>query len=418
MDSSATPAQANVLEPVIEQATEHIDSASEQELAAAVGLPLLAVAIGLLCGRWLARKWHGKTADIIRPLLLPMLGLLLTGLAFAAFKGLGLSPVVLPFVSKLMLAWLAMRAVFMMTSREMAGWFVALVIVPITSLHLLGLWDPLVGLMQSVEFSLGKVNLNLYMVLKAVVGIVAMFWLTGFIAKTVDRRLKRLRGLHANNRALIVKIAQVVLYFVLFLVIMQIVGIDPTALTVFGGALGVALGFGLQKTASNFVSGMILLFEKSIEVGDVIELQDGTMGNVRRTSTRYTLLEMHDGKEILIPNEEFIIQRVTNWTLSHSKGRIDIFVPLPFDADLEKARMLMLAAAKNHPKCLSAPLPICVVNRFVEGMVELQLVFWIGDMHEGRLEVKGEVSLAIWHALRENDMRLGHPQRGWWEHGA
>ncbi len=415
-----TPLQTNALAPVFEQASMLLDSATQQEIVTAFALPLLAVFLGLRLGRLFNRlsktNWQTRFAAFITPLLVPGFALLFTSIALAVFKGVGTTPLILPFVIKVMVAWLAMRTVILLNEREIAGWFIALVIIPVTLLHLLDLWEPLVTVMETVEFSLGKkIHLNLYLVLKTLAALIALFWLGGFVTKTTDRRLKKMRGLHASNRALILKLFQIIIYFVIFIAVLQTMGIDITALSFFGGAFGVALGFGLQKIASNFVCGIIMLFEKSVDIGDVIELADGTMGIVRRTSARYTLIEMNDSKEILIPNEEFINQRVLNWTHSHSRGRAEIIIQIAFDADVEKARLLMLEAATKHPKCLATPKPMCLISKFPEGNVELTLYFWVADMVDGRLEPRGEVSLAIWKAFRANKIEAAPPQRVIWK---
>jgi small-conductance mechanosensitive channel len=272
--------------------------------------------------------------------------------------------------------------------------------------------DEAVSALSSVSFTLGSVTLNLYGVLKSLLAFGLLIWFVGWLVHKLERRLRRVRGLHVSNRALILKFFQIFLYFVVFVAAMQMMGINLTALSVFGGALGVGLGFGLQKIASNFVSGIILLFEKSVELGDLIELHDGTSGFVRHTGARYTLLEMQDGREIMIPNEEFISQRVVSWTHSNAQGRVEVIIHLDVNTDIVRARQLMLEAAKAHPKTLRDPAPVCFVNRFIEGTVEMQLFFWIGDMVDGRLEPKSDVLTKIWQLFREEKIIVSFPQRG------
>ena len=407
------------LTPVLQDIATLLERATSTELLLATALPLLSLLIAIRLSRWFHQlprtTFRARIADYAVPLLTPALSLIFMGIGLGILKGLSVTPLFLPFLIKVLLAWLAMRVVILVSSREIAGWFIALVIIPVTALELLGLWNPLVTLMQEVKFHIGKTEFDLYLVLKTIVAVIALFWVASFLTRLTERRLRRMRHLHASNRALILKIFQIFLYFVVFVVGLQAVGVDITALSFFGGALGVALGLGLQKTASNFVSGIILLFEKSVEIGDVVELADGSSGMVRQTSTRYTLIEMIDGKEVLIPNEELINQRVINWTHSHARGRVEIILQVAFTADIEKARAIMLECAIAHDKCLTTPKPMCIYSRFPEGNVEITLYFWIADMADGRLEPRSDVIHAIWQRFRTEGIETAPPQRILWE---
>ena len=189
------------------------------------------------------------------------------------------------------------------------------------------------------------------------------------------------------------------------------IGLDLTTLTVFGGALGIGLGFGLQKIASNFISGLILLLERSVEQDDLIELPDGTSGFVRRSSARYTLIETFDGKEILIPNEDFITNRVTNWTLSSTKARIQINLGVAYGSDIEQAQELILQAAREHPRCIEDPEPQCFLLNFGDSSVDFTLLFWVENVVDGRWAPQSEVMFAIWRKFREHGIEIPFPQR-------
>jgi len=352
-----------------------------------------------------------KLTDFIAPLLSSMLSVLLILTAIALFRARGIDIFILPFAAKLAVSWAAIRAVTLLNTRRSAGWFIVLVIIPITLLHLFGWWEGVTSAMREIKFTVGTVSLNLFLILKGITAIVLLQWLASFSVRVTERRLNRIPDLRASNRTLVLKIFQIVLYCFLFLVAMQVLGINLTALSVFGGALGVGLGFGLQKIASNFGSGIILLFEKSIEVDSIIELADGTTGFVRQTYARYTLLEMLDGKEVLIPNEEFISQRTISWSHSHTKARVEIIAVVGFNEDIKKAKDLMLECAKAHPKCIKTPAPNCHITAFVDHGVELRLYFWIADVVDGRIEPKSEVMMAILMAFRENGIVIPYPQR-------
>ena len=253
--------------------------------------------------------------------------------------------------------------------------------------------------------------MSVYGALRAGLTLALLFWIAAIVSDIIEKRLGKVRRLRAATRTLLTKIIQIALYFVVFLMAMNVVGIDLTALTVFSGALGIGLGFGLQKIASNFISGLILLMEKSVEYGDLIELPDGTVGFVKKSAARYTLIETLDTKEILVPNEDFITNRVTNWTLSNPKGRVQIPVGVSYDSDIEKAQALILEAAREHSACIDEPAPQCFLRNFGDSSVDFVLHFWVGDVTKGRWGPQSEVMFEIWRKFKKNKIEIPFPQR-------
>jgi small-conductance mechanosensitive channel len=264
---------------------------------------------------------------------------------------------------------------------------------------------------EILSFTLGKTRISAYIVIKATLTVVMFFWVTGILSEFGEQRIKALNNIKESNKALITKIFQIVLYFLSFVVGLNFLGLDLTAFAIFGGAIGIGVGFGLQKITSNFISGLILLFEKSVEHNDLVELSDGTSGFIRHTGARYTLIENVQGKEIMIPNEDFITSRVTNWTYSNSKGRVEIKVGVSYDSDIEKAMALVLEAAKEHPRCLSIPEPNCFLREFADSSVNLLLFFWVADVTEGRYGPQSDVMLSIWKKFKANNIVIPYPQR-------
>ncbi|WP_339713718.1 mechanosensitive ion channel domain-containing protein [uncultured Sneathiella sp.] len=264
---------------------------------------------------------------------------------------------------------------------------------------------------DNFAFHLGEMRFSVYLLVKAVTIIIVLFWLVGIISEMLENRIKSIKRIRSSNRALIIKAIQIVIYFLAFLFVLGVLGIDLTALTVFSGALGIGIGFGLQKIASNFISGIILLFEKSVEEGDLIELGDGTSGFVRETGARYTRIETFNGHETMVPNEDFITNRVTNWTFSNSRGRVDINVGVAYGTDLDFAARLITEAAQEHPRCMDTPVAECFLVDFADSSVNFTLYFWVEDVAEGRIRPRSEVMFAIWRKFKENDIEIPFPQR-------
>jgi len=264
---------------------------------------------------------------------------------------------------------------------------------------------------ESLTFSFGGYEISAFKAVTAFLALVALVWLAAIISDFLEQRIIRIRNISRTNKVIWQKIVQILVYIIAFLVALDVLGIDLTALKVFGGALGIGLGFGLQKIASNFVSGLILLFEKSVELGDMVELSDGTFGFVRKTGARFTLIETFDGKEIMVPNEDFITNRVVNWTFSNTKARVEVPIGVSYGSDLDRVHEIILEAAKAHPRCLEDPQPICYLREFGDSSVNFLLHFWVGDVTLGRYAPQSEVMFDIWHKFKENRIEIPFPQR-------
>lgn len=260
-------------------------------------------------------------------------------------------------------------------------------------------------------FAVGDYKFTAFTIVKSLLSVVVLFWVTSILAGFGNNRIGHMRQLRPSTRVLFSKLFHIFIYTLAVVMALDVVGIKLTTLTIFGGALGIGLGFGLQKITSNFISGIILLVEKSIELDNLVELADGTTGYVRKTQARFTLLETFDGKEVLIPNEDFIINRVTNLTYSNKRGRVDTLIRVAYGSDIEKARDLILEAANEHPRCIQDPSPSCFLIQFNESSIDFQLYFWVADVTEGRLAPKSEVHFAIWRKFKLHDIKIPFPQR-------
>ncbi|WP_440957908.1 mechanosensitive ion channel family protein [Oceanicaulis sp. LC35] len=264
---------------------------------------------------------------------------------------------------------------------------------------------------ERLSFSTGDFTITAYMVARVIVVLALVYWMAAVVAGVLDTRIRHAKAFKSGTRSLIAQIVRIAIYIIAGLITLDVVGLDLTALTVFGGALGIGLGFGLQKIASNFISGIILMVERSVEEDDLVELADGTTGFVRRTSARYVLLETFDGKDILIPNEELITGRVINWTLTNSRGRVEIKVGVAYGSDLHLAQSLMLDAAKAHPLCIEDPAPVCVLRTFGDSAIDFTLWFWVADVTKGRMGPQSEVMFAIVDLFEKHGVRIPFPQR-------
>lgn len=294
-----------------------------------------------------------------------------------------------------------------------AKWFILITLIAIAVLGNLGYFTDIRTFLSQDLYTLtiGAYTISLYSIARAIVVLALVFWITAIISDEAELRIGKINGMRAANRAIIIKVSQISIYIVAILFVADFIGIDLTSLTVFSGALGIGLGFGLQKIASNFVSGLILLFERSIEEEDLVELSDGTFGFIRKARARFTLIETLDGKEILVPNEDLITSRVINWTYSSSKGRIEIAIGVAYNSDLRLAQTLILEAAAEHPKCLEDPGPKCFLREFGDSSINFILYFWVSDVTSGRFEQQSDVMFSIWEKFKANNIEIPFPQR-------
>lgn len=264
---------------------------------------------------------------------------------------------------------------------------------------------------DDLAFKVGQTHFSAYLIIKATITVVMLFWLTGIFSEFGEKRIKSIKSIKASNKALITKAFQIFVYFFGFIIGLDVLGIDLTVLAIFSGAIGIGIGFGLQKITSNFISGLILLFEKSVEDDDLVELADGTYGFIRHTRARHTLIETFEGKEIMIPNEDFITNRVTNWTFSDKKGRVEINIGVSYESNIEKTMELILEAAKEHPRCVDDPEPTCFLREFSDSSVNFLLFFWVADVTQGRFGPKSDVLRSIWKKFKEHNITIPYPQR-------
>lgn len=399
----------------LEHLQELLATTSLVEILAATVLPLLAILVGLRLKRYIQgrknRTLSAKTMDFLAPLIAPTLAAISTGVAALVFTQLGYNGTVADFVTKLCVAWLAVHIVIKLSSGRTAGYFITFVILPVTLLHMFGLWTQTAAFLNSVTFAIGKVEFNLYLIIKAAITLIILLWIVNFALATTDNRLRRVRSMRASNRTLIMKFLQIGLYIIVFLMALNLMGVSLTTLSIFSGALGVGIGFGLQKIASNFISGIILLFERSVQVDDLIELEDGTRGYIRETAARYSRMELFDGREMFIPNEEFISQRVMTLTHMNRQSRVMLPIGVGYGSDVDLVQKLLVDAALSDPRCLRDPGPFAEMYAFGESALNFNLFFWVDDVTAGVGGPRHAILREILRLFTEHGIDIPYPHQ-------
>ncbi|WP_299817879.1 mechanosensitive ion channel domain-containing protein [uncultured Jannaschia sp.] len=278
------------------------------------------------------------------------------------------------------------------------------------TLFYLGILDETKAFLDSLAIEFGDFHLSVLGLITAAVVIGLLFMLARFLAKATGSRISRNEDISPSMRVLVVKLLQIVLYAGAFFLGLKWVGFDLTGLAVLSGAIGVGLGFGLQKVVSNLVSGVIILLDKSIKPGDVITIGD-TFGWINALTARYVSITTRDGREYLVPNEDLITGLVVNWSHSNSLVRLDIFFGTSYTDDPHEVRRIAVAAASGTERVLTTKPPVCHIVGFGESSVDYILRFWITNPTEGLTNIRGNVYLALWDAFRENGISIPFPQR-------
>jgi len=289
------------------------------------------------------------------------------------------------------------------------------IIIGIQSVYLalskFGMLDPLIDLLNKYKMTIGTLELTPLVLLKSILTFVVVFWLASTISNGIEEYIKNTSKVRSNAKILLTKLSELGIYFICILIVLNSLGVNLTSLTLLGGALGVGLGFGLQKITSNYVSGLILLLEKSIEVGDLIEMDGGVFGFVRQMGGRHTLVETPEGKEVLIPNEDFIVSRVSNWTYSNTSGRVEIKIGVAYGSDLNLVKQILLDAAKVHPRCKKDTEPNVFLREFGDSSINFLLLFFVPDVQEGRFRAQSDVMMTIWEKFQAHKIEIPFPQR-------
>ncbi len=280
----------------------------------------------------------------------------------------------------------------------------------VVALHLSGVLPTVIDGLEQVAFSIGKAKVNLWMLLQGALTVFITVLVALWVAGVIESRLMRTEGLDGNLKLVFTRLSRSLLLVLAVAIGLPLVGIDLTALSVFGGALGVGLGFGMQKIAANYVSGFILLLDRSIRIGNLISVGN-ERGIVSQITTRYTVLKGMTGIESIVPNETLVGSIVQNETFTDPKVRVALPVQVSYAADLEKAMAIMVEAAKAQPRVMHDPAPGAFLEAFADSGINLQLGFWIRDPAEGTLGIRSAINMQIWRRFKEEGIEIPFPQR-------
>ena len=341
---------------------------------------------------------------------IPVLLLVWLGVFTGLYLSLGLPYALIEVAIILTVAWAVIRLGSSAISDTFTSKSVATFVWGIAALHVFGLLVPLIGFLDSMKFQVGDHGISVFDVVASVITVAVFLWLALLVTRMLEARIHASSEISKTTQVLIAKVLKIVIVVGAFLLALGTVGIDLTAFVVFGGAIGVGLGFGLQKIFSNLVAGFILLTDKSIKPGDTINIA-GEYGKIETLGARYVSVITRDGIEHLVPNEELITSRVENWSYSHANVRLRIPVGVHYDCDVHEAIELCKQAANNVKRVLADPQPACLLKGFGDSSVDLEIRIWIKDPMNGCANVMNEVLLGVWDLFHEKGIQIPYPQR-------
>jgi small-conductance mechanosensitive channel len=403
------------------------------QFASQEGLLQLGTIIGLGLISWMfshqlrpaiARQWAltGDEATLVRnarnvilKLVFAALWVLALWLSTSVFNTLGMASDLVRITASLLQTWVLIRLFstfvrdpFWSKTFSFVAWVIA-------ALNILRLLDPTIALLDGVSLNVGESRLTFYMLIKGLLALILLLWLASFVSRLVQTRINRQAHLTPSARSLISQAVRIIFLFAAVMLAMNTVGIDLTAFAVFSGAIGVGIGFGLQAIFSNLVAGIILLFERSIKVGDFVELESGVTGEVRQINTRATRITTNDNVDILVPNSEFINNRVTNWTMHDDFKRSRIPFGVAYGTDTDLVRKAALEAAESVPHMLQGPggkPPQVWLVSFGESSLDFELVVWLKPESVKRPgAVTADYNWALEKALTKYGIEIPFPQR-------
>jgi len=307
-------------------------------------------------------------------------------------------------------AWLVISVLSRVIRSRSIARLIALAVWAYVAVSVLGITGDVAAFLDGLGFAVGDARISALLLLKALVLLSATLWLAISIGDFLDNRIQRSDELTPSLRVLTGKLLKISFIVIAVVAAMSGLGIDLTAFTVFSGAVGVGVGFGLQKVVSNFISGVIILLDRSIKPGDTISLGD-TFGWIRELRARFVSVVTRDGREFLIPNEDFITREVINWSFSNDLVRLDVPFGVAYASDPHQVSALASEAAASVPRVVRENEPVCWMTAFGDSSLDFVLRFWIRDPQNGLTNVRGQVLLALWDTFKANGVQIPYPHR-------
>tara|TARA_R110002167_G_scaffold346596_2_gene557312 strand:- start:22776 stop:24086 length:1311 start_codon:yes stop_codon:yes gene_type:complete len=400
-----------------------LSPAAWTQFALLVGAYILAVLVNRIISPKLATLLTPETQSvtlisklrryvlIFLPLLLPLFAYGFTAMGEQVTRSLFGSGAIIAFGKRVFL-FLALRAfardILTDPFLHVLGKFV---VIPIGALYALGILDPVMVGLAETGVSIGNINFSVLALVRGVIAGSLLFWLGHWSNSQSVAYIERQR-MRPAIRQLLTKVAEFAIFGFAFLLLMNIMGVDLGSLAILGGAIGVGLGFGLQKIASNFISGVILLVEGQATVGDYVELDGGEAGTIIKMTARATFLETFDGRWIVVPNEDFITTRVVNYSDSGSANRLEAAFSVSYDTDINKVPAIIEAAVAAHPGVLDTPEPPdCELRGFGDSGIDFVVEFWVNGIDDGKHKYTSDVLFLVWNALKDNGIEIPYPHR-------
>ena len=353
-----------------------------------------------------------RSVLIFLPLLLPLLAYAFTGIGEQITRSVFGSGAVIAFGKRLFILLAARIFVDKIIYDPFLKLIGKYILLPFALLYALGILDPVVLYLENFIIGVGNIKFSALSIIRGVAFGSVLFWLGSWSNNQSATYIKTQEEMRPAMRELAAKAIEMLIFGTAFLLLMNIMGINLSSLAILGGAVGIGLGFGLQKIASNFISGIILLLEGQATVGDYVELDGGEAGTIIRMTARATILETYDGRWIVVPNEDFIITRVTNYSDSGSANRYEADFSVSYDTDINLIPNIVEAAVAKHKDILSEPFPPdCKLRGFGDSGIDFAVEDWGEGIDDGPSKYTSDVLFLIWNALKDNNIQIPYPQR-------
>ena len=340
----------------------------------------------------------------------PLATVVLLLISMAIFEKIGLPSYIIRQCIILGAAWIAISIFGLFIKNRLLYTPIVFVTLIVVALNIFQLLPPVIIFLEKAVISIGELQISVLAILKGIILLYILICVGFWLSAKIEQRLSASTAFTPSVRVLLSKVIKILIIIFICVITLNSLGINLSSLAVLGGAIGLGIGFGLQKVISNLVSGLILLLDKSIKPGDVIQIDD-IYGPIMRLSARYVSIVTRDGREYLIPNEDLITGQVINWSFSDKNVRLNIPIGISYTSDLHLAMDLIKETALGTPRVLDDPEPRVLLIGFGDSSVDLQLRFWVNDPENGLSNVRSEILLKIWDKFNAHGISIPYPQR-------